>query len=531
MSSANALKIEINKGDFRPDPLATVPFYGEDGQDSDLGIAISEIINNDLVLSGLFIPIDSSMFLETKETLCKFGPNIKNWNVLNARFLVYGKITKNSDSFSVTFNLVDVVTGQKMLSLKIDGTIAKMRKVAHIIADYIYERITNEKGYFNTNIVYVETSYNKVSSKRRTRLVKIDQDGFNPRNLTDGSELVLTPRYANDGKMMAFISYRDKAVDALGKSAHIYILDSATGQKRLMISDSLMKELLKKNHGNPVQMTYAPRFSPDNESAVLAIIIDGKSSIYKINFATNKLTQLTTSEGVDWHSRDGSTIDTSPCYSPDGDKIVFTSNRAGREALYTMNADGSDLKKISNSDGRANYSQPVWSPRGDLIAFAKQMGKEFYIGVMKPDGSGERLITSGFLVESPCWSSNGRYLTYTIEPNRGAKPAIAVVDTTGVHARILPTKGVDAADPAWSPTIGFTEIGKQRPEEKAKEQPVYKEAEADTDDEEDEPKKPAKKENHKKPHVKSEGFLKVPEDSAHSHIKNKKKKVFGKSVK
>ena len=455
VGSANALKIEINKGQVQPDPIAIVDFYDDKGSDSKKGTEICKIIKKDLELSGLFLPLDDSVFLEKKADLFNKGPNIKNWSVLNTRFLVYGSVAEGFSGFVVKFDLVDVVTGANMLSITVEGTDAKLRKVAHVIADYIYERITNEKGYFNTNIVYVETA-NKISTKRKTRLIKIDQDGFNPRQLTDGSELVSTPRYSSDGKSLAYISYSDVAKDVLGKSAYVYMMDADSGSKRLMISKDLMKTLIKKNHGNPVQMTFAPRFSPDNQSAVLAIIIDGKSAIYTINFASNELKQLTQTDSAtlaNWHATDGSVVDTSPCYSDDGKKIVFTSNRAVQEAIYTMNVDGSDQKKISTGTGR--YSQPVWSPRGDLIAYTKRSNGTFCIGVMRTDGSGERLITSGYLVEAPCWSSNGRYITYSTEGGHGSKSAIAVVDITGNFKRLIETKG-DAWYPAWSPTLNVT---------------------------------------------------------------------------
>jgi TolB protein len=439
LGQANSLKIEINKGLVKPDPIAIVDFYDEEGHDSQIGSSISSIIRDDLLLSGLFEPLPETAFVESKEDLCQKGINIKNWRILDLRFLVHGKISQNSNNFSINFELVDIVTGDKMLTLKVDGKESQLRKAAHIIADFIYERITNEKGYFNTNIIYVETA-NKVSSKRKTRLVKIDQDGFNPKPLTDGDELVVTPRYSPDGKKIAYISYSDKEKDVLGKSAHIYVMDLETGSKKLMIHKHLMKLLIKKNRGNPVQMTYAPRFSPDGKRAVLAIIIDGKSAIYTFELATNELRQLT----------DHSCIDTSPCFSSDGKKIVFTSNREGREAIFIMNLDGSEQTRITKGEGK--YSQPSWSPRGDLIAFSKQTAGEFYIGLIKPDGSGERLILNGYLVEAPCWSSNGRYLACSMEPGPGKKSCLAVVDITGYHVRKIETRK-DGTYPAWSPTI------------------------------------------------------------------------------
>jgi TolB protein len=435
---ANALKIEINRGQISPDPIAIMDFYGDGGANSQVGKEISEIIKTDLELSGLFTPIDSKTFLENKQALSENGPNIKNWKVLDARFLLYGKITEGWGSLSVDFALVDVVTGETILSLKVEEKKSRLRKAAHIIADYVYERITGEKGYFNTTIVYVETSDNRNSSKRKTRLVRVDQDGFNRKTLTNGEDLVLTPRHSRNSEMLAYISYSDEKRGILGKSAHVYMMNSNSGRRKLMIDKKLMEMLIKKNHGNPVRMTYAPRFSPNGENAVLAIIIDGKSAIYKINFATNQLTQLT----------EHKCIDTSPCFSNDGERIVFTSNRHGKEAIYIMGADGSNQQKISGPEGK--YSQPVWSPRSDLIAFSKQVGGQFFIGVMKTDGSGERLIVTQYLAEAPSWASNGRYLAYSGKIGPKNKVTMFVVDITGHHIRIIPTEK-DASYPDWSP--------------------------------------------------------------------------------
>jgi TolB protein len=436
-NGAHSLKIEINKGQVQPDPIAIVDFYDGKGGDSEVGNKVCEIIRADLKSSGLFSPVNSSLYLED---LREKSPNIKNWIVIGTRFLVYGKVGVSGGSVFVNFKLLDVMTGNEMLSLEVSGRRSELRSVSHIIADRIYERITNEEGYFNTSIVYVETVSGIASKDRKTRLVMIGQDGFGRTDLTDGSKLNLTPRYMNKAKLIAYISCNDKSNDALDRSAHVHIMDPKSGSRKLMINERLMRQLIKKNHGNPVQMTYAPHFSPDDESAVLSIIIDGKSAIYKIRFSDNLLEQLT-----EHHD-----IDTSPCFSHDGKMIVFTSNRQGREAIYVMNADGSDQRKISANGGK--YSQPVWSPRGDLIAFTKQVGRRFFIGVMNPDGSGERLIASGYLAEAPCWSSNGRYLVYSMESRPGARSTIAVVDITGHYTRIIETKG-DASCPAWSPTV------------------------------------------------------------------------------
>ncbi len=422
ISNVNALKIEINRGQTKPEPIVI-----KKNNNHDTLAKLIAIIENDLKLSALFnILPDNNIDIK----------NLKEWQKQGVRFLVYGK----QDGDQVIFTLIDVITGKKLINNKVVNiNQSNIRETAHAIADYIYERVTNELGYFKTKIVYVTTVNN---APRTTKLVMMDQDGANVKSLTNGKELVLSPRFSSTGKNIAYIAYTTskKARDTLDRSVHVYICNLEDNSRRRLLNDSIMKELIKKNKGNPVSMTYAPRFSPNDQSVVFAIIIEGKSAIYKYNMTDNKLIQLTKHEN----------IDTSPCYSPDGKKIVFTSNRVGTEALYVMNANGSNQHKISQEGGK--YSQPVWSPRGDLIAFTKQINNDFYIGLVKPDGSGERLIAKAYLVEAPIWSSNGRYIVCTYQESSSAKSKILFMDLTGRHRRKIETKG-DASSPAWSPTV------------------------------------------------------------------------------
>jgi TolB protein len=439
-SEGFCLKIEIKRGQVAPDNIAVVDFYDQNGSKSETGASICSIIKNDLSLSGLFIPMDPGSFIEGPKQLLK-GPNVKNWSILNARFLLHGKIiTKSSNEFDIKFILVDVVTGEVMLSMNTPGTKQKLRSTAHTIADYVYERITNEQGYFGTQIIFVETINPHQSSKRKTRIVKIDQDGENREVLIDKRELTLTPRYSNDGQTITYILYHDTAEGPYGKSAQIYVMDMHSKLTRTLLSQSQTNLLIKQNSGNPIQMAHAPRFSNDGKNAVFAVIIEGKSAIFKLNRQSNELSQLTPLQ----------LINTSPCFSNDDQQIVFTSNRDGKEAIYIMEIDGSNVRKISREEGK--YSQPVWSPRGDLIAFAKQIRGEFLIGVMKPDGSCERIIYRGYMVEAPCWSSNGRYIIFTEEPGPGRPSRIVIVDLTGLHVRAIRTPG-DASGPTWSPFL------------------------------------------------------------------------------
>ena len=295
------------------------------------------------------------------------------------------------------------------------------RRIAHVISDTIYERLTGEKGYFDTRIVYVSES--GPATKRVKRLAIMDQDGENHKFLTNGAAMALTPRFSPNLQKITYMSYA-------GNIPRVYILDIETGEQEVL--------------GDFPGMTFAPRFSPDSEKVLLSYASNGKSDIYEMDLKNKKKKRLT-------HS---GAIDTSPSYSPDGSKIVFNSDRGGNQQLYVMDADGSNVKRISFGKGR--YATPVWSPRGDYIAFTKMLGGEFYIGVMYPDGTGERVLASGYLVEGPTWSPNGRVLIYfRQEKGRGrTTPPVKLysIDLTGYNERQIITPA-DASDPAWSPLL------------------------------------------------------------------------------
>jgi TolB protein len=414
------LKIEITKGDVQPDPIAVVDFYNPDGLDN-LGESIAKVLINDLEASGLFVAIGKSAFLQTADSLVKDGPKMTNWRPLKARFLVYGDVKRvGSGKISLSFRLFDVVTGQQMLGFSFDGDQKNWRRMTHIMADKIYGRTTGETGVFDSKIAFVENINNDRKDPKK-RLMIMDWDGNNPQALTDGSQLVLTPRISPDAQKVAYLAYsKDKL--------RIYVMD--------------LKTKVTKEMGHFPGMTIAPRFSPDSKRIIFSFEKAGCSAIYVMELASGKITQLT----------EHKCIDTSPCFSPDGTQIVFVSDRDGKPNLFVMDADGSNVKRISFGKSIAKYFQPVWSPRSDLIAFTKQTEGTFYIGVITPEGDGERLIANGYLVESPTWSPNGRYIMYTREGSVRDKSQIDMIDLTGRNRRRIPTqKG--ASDGSWSPLL------------------------------------------------------------------------------
>ena len=407
------VEVDINKGVVEPLPVAITDFVANDT----VGQQVSDVIASDLRRSGLFAPVDKAAFIQ-QITNPDVAPRFEDWKVINAQAVVVGKVTPEADGrLRIEFRLWDTFAGRQLIGQQFFTQPENWRRVAHIIADAIYERLTGEEGYFDTRVVFVSEIGPK--NDRQKQLAIMDQDGANLRYLTRGDDLVLTPRFSPNRQEVTYMSYA-------GNEPRVYLLQLETGQRELV--------------GNFPGMTFSPRFSPDGQKVIMSLEQGGNANIYTMDLRSKRTTRLTNTPA----------IDTSPSYSPDGARIVFESDRGGRQQLYVMNEDGSDQKRISFGDG--SYSTPVWSPRGDLVAFTKQSGGKFSIGVMRPDGSGERILTTGFHNEGPTWAPNGRVIMFFRQPAGAAGPQLYSIDLTGYNEQLISTPNF-ASDPAWSPLL------------------------------------------------------------------------------
>ncbi|ESR26174.1 Tol-Pal system beta propeller repeat protein TolB [Lutibaculum baratangense] len=414
------LELDITQGRVEPMPIAITRF-GDASGNPQLGQQVSEVLTNDLRRSGLFRPIDQSAFIEAGLGVDAV-PNFGSWRAINAQALVTGRVTPQPDGrLKAEFRLWDVASGQQLVGQQYFAAGDNLRRIGHIIADAVYERLTGEQGYFDTRIAFVEESGPK--DNRLRRLAIMDQDGANVRYLTGSqNEIVRSPRYSPTRQEITYVS------QPIGETPRVYLLNIETGQREVL--------------GNFPGMSFAPRFSPDGQRVILSLQQGGNANIVEMDLRSRATRRVT----------DGASIDTSPSYSPDGGQVVFESDRGGTQQLYVMSAGGGQPQRISFGDGR--YGQPAWSPRGDLIAFTKLAGGQFMIGVMRPDGSGERIVsTSGSVMESPTWAPNGRLLLFTRETSgSGGGPTLWTVDITGFNEQRVPTPNF-AADPAWSPPL------------------------------------------------------------------------------
>jgi len=414
---AKAVRLDITEGNFQPLPIAIPRFFAAGQDDGETANAVTQIVTANLQRSGLFAPIDPTAYIERIASIDAV-PRFPDWRNINAQALVTGRIGRQADGrLQAEFRLWDVLGGQQLDGKQYLTTPDNWRRIAHIISDAIYERLTGEGGYFDSRVVFVDET--GPPDRRVKRLAIMDQDGANVRYLTRGDELVLTPRFSPSTQEITYMAYGQG-------DPRVYLYNIETSQREVV--------------GNFPGMSFSPRFSPDGQRVIMSLQEGGNSNLFVMDLRSKATTRLT----------DTQAIDTAPSYSPDGARICFESDRGGKQQIYVMNATGGPAQRISFGDG--SYSTPVWSPRGDYIAFTRLGESKFAIGVMKPDGTGERVLTEGFHNEGPTFSPNGRVIMFFRDPGGNSGPSLFSVDISGRNEQRVPTPSY-ASDPAWSPLL------------------------------------------------------------------------------
>jgi TolB protein len=414
------LSIDIDNGNVQPINIAIAGL--------EYNHKIESVIINDLNNCSLFKVVTNNPEKAAIESYPDFDLWIKN----DINFLVTAKISQDEEIISIKYRVWNLFNRKHVFGKEIKITKENWQQLSHTMADDIYEAGTGDKGYFNTQILYIA----EIDAQQDIikRIAIMDYDGANHHYLTDGSNMVLTPKMSPDNKKIMYMSFTEekKTKTLTKKNPKVHIYDRPTGIDRII--------------GNFDGMTSAPRFGYSTNIGLLALSKDGHTNIYKFDINTSDYKQLT----------DNKYINTSPSYSPDNQFIVFNSDRSGSPQLYVMRNDGSDQKRISTLSG--SYFSPVWSPKGDYIAFIKILSGTFYVGIMRPNGTEEKILASGHMIESPTWAPNGRLLIFTTT-SKGTdqnprKSKLYVVDITGKYHKLIETKE-NATDPMWSTRTSF----------------------------------------------------------------------------
>jgi TolB protein len=400
-------------GEFNPVVVAVPGFIG----DPDLAALLTGVVNNNFKRSVFLKPIDASQSAD-HITDPDQAPRFDAWRQIGAQFILVGRSSRGADGrLRTAFRLWDATSGQQVAGEQYVTDANNARRVGHIVSDAVFSRITGEKGFFDTRVVFVDET--GPAQRRIKRLALMDQDGANVRYLTRGDELVVTPRFSPSTQDVTYMAFG-------GGDPRVYLLNIESGQREVV--------------GNFPGMTFSPRFSPDGQKIILSLDQGSSANLYVMDLHSRSMTRLTNTPA----------IDTSPSYSPDGSRVAFESDRGGTQQIYVMSAGGGDAQRISFGQGK--FATPVWSPKGDYIAFTREQGNTFAIGVMKPDGSGMRILSEGFDNEGPTWAPNGLFLMYFSDPGDGGGAKIYMADVMGRSIFPVPTPDY-ASDPAWSPLL------------------------------------------------------------------------------
>ena len=418
------LTIEITQGNDRAVRVAVAPFSWEGSKI--LPEDLTGTISADLRLSGLFDPLkrEDMLSFPSKESDVFF----RDWKVLGASYLVIGQVTQSGGTYTVQYQLFDVLRQRSILKGQVRGVESQLRSMAHTISDGVYEKITGIPADFSTRLMYVTAQRHSVENTDY-QLNYADADGKRARVIVRSKEPILSPAWSPDGRRIAYVSFES------GKPS-IFLQELATG-KRQKLTD------YKGLNSSPV-------FSPDGKKVALVLSKDGNPNIYVKDLASGKLSQLTKHFS----------IDTEPDWMPDGNSIVFTSNRGGSAQIYQL-----DLKHQANGTvepvgnprrltfkGRFNARAKVFPDGKSLTLVHKGQGAaEFNIAILDLDTNRLRLLTSATLEDSPSVSPGGRRLIYAVQG--GENGELGIVTADGRVRYRLPSATGDVREPVWGPAV------------------------------------------------------------------------------
>ncbi|MGR9052918.1 MAG: Tol-Pal system beta propeller repeat protein TolB [Gammaproteobacteria bacterium] len=409
-SAARAeLTIQITEGTEKALPIALVPFGG---QDTSIPVDMASIIDADLSRSGLFKTLPRNAMLTRPKVPEEI--RFRNWQVLGQDYLVIGQIAGLGGSYNVSLQLFDVYKNEQLLGYRMTVPANDLRKAAHYLSEVIFEKLTGHKGDFTSRIAYLTTT--REGRRKKYKLEIADADGFAPKAITQSYEPLMSPAWSPDGKMIAYVSFEQKA-------SAIYVQVLATTQ-RMRVADF-------------PGINGAPSWSPDGSKLALTLSKDGSPDIYALTLATRSLVKLTQNYA----------IDTEPVWSPDGKSIVFTSDRGSKPQLYIMPAHGGRAERLT-FEGDYNAGA-AFSADGKNLAMVHGNKGDYRIAVMDMATRTVNVLTAGPLDESPSFAPNGTMILYAAR--RGGKSQLSAVSVDGRMRQTLVSDIGEVREPAWSP--------------------------------------------------------------------------------
>ncbi|MBV6272336.1 Tol-Pal system beta propeller repeat protein TolB [Alcaligenaceae bacterium CGII-47] len=395
------LRVDISGVGATQYPIAIADFAGTSG-----GTSIGEVIRADLTRSGQFRLVNASnTSLDIQSTVA-----YSDWQARGADYLAFGSITQAGSQYTVSYRLVDSVRKTELDQVSINGTEEEMRKIAHQIADRIYEKITGIRGVFSTRIAYVLQTGNAYE------LQIADADGQNPQVMLRSKHSIISPAWSPDGGKLAYVSFEsNKPV--------VYVQTLRSGQ-RVPVAN------YKGNNS-------APAWSPDGSKLAIVLSRDGISQIYTLNADGSDLRRVMRSP----------LIDTEPRFTADGQSLVFTSDRGGNPQIYKVPLGGGDAQRLTFSGGYNISPRP--SPDGSQLVYVTRRNGAFRIASMDTKSGSEQLLTAGPDDQSPSFAPNGMQVLYSSV--QGGRSVLAVTSTDGRVKQTLSALSGKVREPTWGP--------------------------------------------------------------------------------
>ncbi len=401
-------RVEVTGVGLTQVPIAVAQFRGDDSAPHKIGA----IVQADLERSGQFRPVDVAGAVLDENA----RPDMSSWKQRNADALVTGSISKLADGrFDVRVRLWDVVRGQELGGQSYAVVPADVRLAAHRVADFVYEKLTGEKGVFSTRIAYVTKAGSNFN------LWVADADGENAQSALRSSEPIISPAWAPNGNQLAYVSFESR-------KPVIFVHDVATGKRRLV--------------ANFKGSNSAPAWSADGKSIAATLTRDGGSQLYLLDPVQGGEPRRLAQSG---------SIDTEPTFAQDGKWMYFVSDRGGAPQIYRMPSSGGSAERVTFT-GTYNIS-PALSPDGRWLAYISRVNGMFKLHLMELATGTTNALTDTTADESPSFAPNSRLIIYAT--HQAGKEALMTTTLDGKIKARLAGQGGDIREPDWGPVQKF----------------------------------------------------------------------------
>jgi len=406
------IEIQVTKGGENAIPIALVPFGGND---SSIPVDIAEVVAADLERSGQFQPLARRDLVANPTS--GDAINYANWRLSGVDYVVIGSVKPAGGGYIVEAQLFDIIQQNLLSGIRFEVTTQSLRSAAHQIADEVFEKILGIQGAFNTQIAYVSAIGPRQS--RQYQLELSDADGYDPRPMLTSPRPIMSPAWAPDGNRIAYVSFENREQSAIyiqnrvegnrvkvisregingapawspdGErlavvlsnqgSPDIYIVDANTGTaRRITNSDSIDTEpawidrdtlvFTSDRSGGPqlYEMSSAGgranRITFDGAyNASATVSPDGSTIAFVHGYGDGYQIAVIERQSGLFRTLTSGTLDESPSFAPNGQMIIYATEKNGKGTLGAVSLDGNVVQSLTLSSG--SVREPAWSPNSN----------------------------------------------------------------------------------------------------------------------------------------------------------------------